>query len=117
MTSRIRHVAAVALVGLLVATAGCSMLGGGSQSNLLLVNDDDTSHDVAVEIVDGDETVYTEETSVDGETDTELSSFDESGEYTLYVTVDGRETQLTYEFSGDDTVSIGIDNDGNVFMG
>lgn len=117
MTTRIRQVAVVAVVGLLVATAGCGMLGGGSQSNLLLVNNDETSHDVAVEIVDGDDTVYTAETSVDGETDTELSSFGESGEYTVLVTVDERETQLSYDFESDGTVSIGIDNDGNVFMG
>lgn len=118
MNSRTRQVAVAALLGLLVATAGCGMLNSGSQSNLLLVNNDDAGHDVNVEIVDGDETVYTADTTIDGETDVELSSFDKTGEYTVLVTVDGRETRLTYEFTSDDsTTSIGISNEGNVFIG
>ncbi|MFB6072795.1 MAG: hypothetical protein ABEJ88_07490 [Halobacterium sp.] len=117
MTTRRRQLALVALVGLLVVTAGCSALGGGSKTTLLLANDDDTSHDVTVEITKDGSQVYRDSANVGAETDAELASFSKSGEYTVLVTVDGRTTRLSYEFESGGTVSIGVGNDGNVFMG
>jgi hypothetical protein len=121
MERRTRRVAALVLLGVLVAAAGCSALGlgGGSQTNLLLVNNDNEAHDeVTVEIMaDGDQQ-FSATASPSAESNVELGSFGGTGEYTLLVTVDGRETRLSYEFaSDDDTVSIGIDNQGNVFVG
>lgn len=120
MDSRSKQVVLVALVGVLVATAGCSALGLGSSTttNLLLVNNDETSHDVTVEVLNDGDSVYSENVTVNAETDEELPAFEGSGEYTVAVTVDGETTERAYEFSSDDdTVSIGIDNDATVTVG
>ena len=124
MNQRWRRVATLAAVVALVAASGCSALGlgGSSGTTILLVNDDDEAHeDVTVEVVDGDaedgEQLFRADASPDAETDVELGSLSETGEYTLLVTVDDRTSRMTYEFvEGDDTVSIGIDDDGNVFV-
>jgi len=123
MNQRWKQVAALAAVVALVAASGCSALGlgGSSGTTILLVNDDNEAHDsVTVEVVDGEdgEELFSAEASPDAETDVELGTVSETGEYTLLVTVDGRTARMSYEFTeGDDTVSIGIDNDGNVFVG
>ena len=118
MDSRVRRVTLAVFVGLLVAVAGCSAFGGGSTTNVLLVNNDGTAHNVTVEITEGGEEIYSAETAVDAETDAELSAFEQTGEYTVTVTVDGNATEKTYTFEdGDDTVSIGIANDASVTVG
>ncbi|GAA0261948.1 hypothetical protein [Halobacterium noricense] len=119
MDSRSKQVVLIALVGVLVATAGCSALGFGSSAttNVLLVNNDETSHDVTVEVLNDGDSVYSEDVTVDAETDEELPAFEGSGEYVVAVTVDGETTEQTYEFTGDDTVSIGIANDATVTVG
>ncbi|MGB9965793.1 hypothetical protein [Halobacterium sp. CBA1126] len=120
MNSRSKRVVLVAFVGVLVATAGCSALGLGSSAttNLLLVNNDETSHDVTVEVLHDGDSVYSEDATVDAETDEELPAFEGSGEHTVAVTVDGETSEQVYEFTGDDdAVSIGIDNDATVTVG
>ncbi|MCG1003125.1 MULTISPECIES: hypothetical protein [Halobacterium] len=119
MQSRSKQVVAVALVAVLAATAGCSaVFGGPSTTNVLVVNNDETSHEVTVEVLNDGDAVYTEASTVDAETDAELPAFEGSGEYTVAVTVDGETTEQSYEFtSDDDTVSVGIDNDATVTVG
>ena len=118
MTSRTRQVVLVALVGLLVAGAGCSALSGETTTNLLLVNNDDAQHDITVEIAQDGETEYSTEKTLPAESQADLSTFEGSGEYTVAVTVDGNTTERTYEFSsGDETVSIGVQNDASVIVG
>ena len=112
-----RAALAAAAVVALVALAGCGAFTSGGETTLLLVNNDETSHDVTIEVVDGDDVVFEEQQSVEPDTDNEFGTLSETGEYTVLVTVDDRTTRLSYEFTeGDDTVSIGIDNDGNVFV-
>ena len=118
MNSRTRQVVLAALVALLVAGAGCSALNGGTTTNLLLVNNDNTDHDVTVEISQDGDQKYSTEKSLPAESQADLSTFEGSGEYTVAVTVDGNTTERTYEFSSDDeTVSIGVDNDAVVTVG
>jgi len=118
VSSRSRRVVLAAVVALLVAGAGCSAFGGGSTTNVLLVNNDDAEHAVTVEIVQDGEAQYSTEKHLPGETQADLSTFEGTGEYTVAVTVDGNTTERTYEFSGDDeTVSIGVQNDGSVIVG
>lgn len=118
MNRRLRQVVGVALVGLLVASSGCSAFNGGTTTNLLLVNNDDTEHDIAVEIVQDGEAQYSAEKSLPAESQADLSTFEGSGEYIVAVTVDGDTTERTYEFSSDDdTLSIGVQNDASVIVG
>ena len=120
MDSRSKRVLLVAVVGALVATAGCGALGFGSSATTTLpvVNDDETSHDVTVEVLNDGAAVYSENATVDAETDAELPAFEGSGTYTVAVTVDGETTEQSYEFTGDDdTVSVGVGNDATVTVG
>ncbi|WP_256289508.1 hypothetical protein [Halobellus inordinatus] len=80
-----------------------------------LVNQDETSHGVVVEITSGEELVYSAGRTLDAESDTQLDTFTENGEYQVAVTVDGDTTVETYTFPSDDSATtIGIDNDGQV---
>ena len=120
MDSRSKRVVLVALVGILIATAGCSALGFGSSAttDILLVNNDETSHNVTVEVLNDGDSVYSEDVTVNAETDEELPAFEGNGEYTVAVTVDGETTEQVYDFTNDDdTVSIGIANDATVSVG
>ncbi|AHG05286.1 hypothetical protein HALDL1_10470 [Halobacterium sp. DL1] len=118
MNRRFRQVALAALLAVLVASAGCSAFGGGATTNLLLVNNDETQHDVTVEIVQDGEAQYTSEKTLPAEAQADLLTFEGSGEYTVAVTVDGTTTEQTHEFSSDDdTLSIGVQNDGSVIVG
>lgn len=80
-----------------------------------LVNQDDVSHAIVVEITSGEELVYSAGRTLDAESDTQLDAFGENGEYQVAVTVDGNTTVKTYTFpSNDSATTIGIDNDGQV---
>lgn len=80
-----------------------------------LVNQDDTSHAVVVEITRGEELVYSAGRTLDAESDTQLDAFSKNGEYQVAVTVDGNTTVKTNTFPSDDSATtIGIDNDGQV---
>jgi biopolymer transport protein ExbD len=112
-----RKIALGLFVGLLVATAGCSALQNSSTptDTMRLVNQDDVSHAVVVEITSGGELVYSAGRTLDTESDTQLDAFGENGEYQVAVTVDGNTTVKTYTFPSDDSATtIGIDNDGQV---
>jgi hypothetical protein len=115
-TRRAAFVAAIAVA--LVALAGCGAFTSGAETNLLLVNNDDATHDVTVEVVDdGDAVVVEEQQSVEPETDNEFGSVGVNGAYTVRVTVDGETTERTHEFGDGGTLSIGIQNDGTVIVG
>ncbi|WP_232702016.1 hypothetical protein [Halobacterium wangiae] len=118
MNGRFRRVALGVLLALLVASAGCNAFDDGPATNLLLVNNDDQRHDVRVEVLQDGETQYTSEKTLPAESQADLSSFEGSGEYTVAVTVDGTTTGRTHEFGSDDeTLSIGVQNDGSVIVG
>lgn len=107
-------------VSALLLTAGCSAFqdSTGSESDLLVANQDSDGHAVVVEILDGGSRVYSTGQTIDGESDAELASFDRSGEYEVQVTVDGTTTVLTHTFESErSTATIGIDNQGNVTIG
>lgn len=103
-----------------VLTAGCGALGTveDTSSTLKLVNQDSVEHSVVVQISPRSEvnTVeYTDGRILEGESDVDLATFDGSGEYRVTVSVDGETTVLLHTFKpGDDIISIGIDNDGEV---
>lgn len=104
-------------VGLLVATAGCSAFQSSSTptDTMQLVNQDDVSHAVVVEITRGEELVYSAGRTLEAESSTQLDAFEENGEYEVAVTVDGNTTVTTYTFPSDESATtIGIDNDGQV---
>lgn len=106
-------------LAVLVATAGCAGILGSSETELLLVNNDDgVEHEVTVEVQQSGDTVFSEQTTVDGEENVELGSFEGTGEHTVVVTVDGTTTESSYTFSeAAGTVSIGIQEDGSVVVG
>lgn len=117
MSPPTRKIALSLLVGVLVVTAGCSAFQNSSSptDTMQLVNQDDTSHAVVVEITSGEELVYSAGRTLDAESDTLLDAFGENGEYQVAVTVDGNTTVKTYTFPSDDSATtIGIDNDGQV---
>ncbi|MFD1512394.1 hypothetical protein [Halomarina rubra] len=79
------------------------------------MNQDNTNHAVVVEINQGGEVVYSDGRTLEPESDSELESFAENGEYQVAVTVDGQTTVQTYTFPSDDSATtIGINNDGSV---
>jgi len=106
-----------AAVVALAALAGCGAFTSESQTNLLLVNNDNTGHDVTVEVVDDGDVVFEEQQSVGPETDNEFGTVEVSGEHTVRVTVDGETTERTHEFGDERTLSIGVQNDGSVIVG
>ncbi|MDQ2056330.1 hypothetical protein [Halobellus sp. H-GB7] len=117
MSPPTRKLALSLLVGALVLTAGCSAFQNSSSptDRMQLVNQDETSHGVVVEITSGEELVYSAGRTLDAESDTQLDAFTENGEYQVAVTVDGNTTVKTYTFPSDDSATtIGIDNDGQV---
>lgn len=117
MSPPLRKIALSLLLGLLVISAGCSALQNSSSpaDTVYLVNQDDISHAVVVEITHGEELVYSAGRTLEAESDTQLKSFSENGEYQVAVTVDGNTTVKTYTFPSDDSATtIGIDNDGQV---
>ena len=117
MSPPTRKIALNLLVGLLVVSAGCSAFQNSStpSNTLYLVNQDDTGHAVVVEVTRGEDLVYSAGRTLDAESDTQLDSFSENGEYQVSVTVDGNTTVKTYTFPSDDSATtIGIDNDGTV---
>jgi len=105
-------VAAVALVAL----AGCGAFTGAPETNLLLVNDDDTGHDVTVEVLDDGDVVLEDRQSVEPETNTQFGTVEVSGERTVRVTVDGETTEHPHEFGDGGTLSIGVQNDASVVV-
>jgi len=115
-----RKIALSLFVCIIILTAGCSGIQGteSSSTTLIVVNQDDVDHAVVVEIgtlTDDPDPDYTAGRTLDGESDVELEPFEGTGEYEVAVTVDGKTTVLTHTFApDDDTVSIGIDNQGNV---
>ena len=112
-----RKLALCVLVGLLAITAGCSALQGNNtpSNELVLVNQDNTNHAVVVEISQGEEVVYSEGRTLESESDSQLESFTQNGEYKVAVTVDGQTTVKTYTFPSDESATtIGINNDGSV---
>jgi membrane protein implicated in regulation of membrane protease activity len=120
VTSSKRIIALSVFVALLVLLAGCSALQGSEDTtaNLLLANQDGEAHAVVVEILDGESEVYATGQTVDAESDVDLRTFDQSGEYDVVVTVDGTSTTLTQNFdTGRSTTTIGIENDGSVTVG
>ncbi|NIC00990.1 hypothetical protein [Halobacterium sp. R2-5] len=117
MSPPTRKIALGFVVALLVVSAGCSAFQNSSTptDTVRLVNQDDTSHAVVVEISQGEELVYSAGRTLDAESGTQLESFGENGEYQVAVTVDGNTTVRTYTFPSDDSATtIGIDNDGQV---
>ncbi|MXR19329.1 hypothetical protein [Halobacterium bonnevillei] len=118
MPSRRRQVVLAVLVAALVAAAGCSGILGSTETELLLVNNDEQSHDVTVEVLDDGDVVYSEQETVDENTNNDFPTFEGSGEYTVAVTVDGATTESVHEFSEDpETLSIGVQNDASVIIG
>jgi len=53
---------------------------------------------------------------MEGESSTEIDAFNETGKYHVRVAVDGSTTTKTFTFEGDDPLTIGIDNSGNVTL-
>lgn len=107
-------------VSALVLTAGCGALQSADDttSTLKLVNQDSVEHSVVVQIAprsDSNTIDYSDGRIVSGESDVDLAAFDGTGEYRVTVSIDGETTVLIHTFeSGDEIVSIGIDNDGEV---
>lgn len=115
---RRRRLVVLAVVGALVATAGCTGFLGSATTNVLVVNNDENSHDVTVEIRSDGDVVYSDDVSAAANSNSELDTFEGSGEYTVAVTVAGETTQDDYEFTeGEDTLSIGVQNDASVVIG
>lgn len=117
MSPPTRKIALSLLVGLLAISAGCSAFQNSSTptDTVHLVNQDDTSHAVVIEIHHSGELVYSAGRTLDAESDIQLDSFSRNGEYQVAVTVDGNTTMKTYTFPSDDSATtIGIDNDGKV---
>ena len=112
-----RKLALSLFIGLLAVSAGCSALQSSNtpSDKLILVNQDNTNHAIVVEISQGEELVYSAGRTLESESDTQLESFAQNGEYQVAVTVDGQTTVKTYTFPSDEsTTTIGINNDGNV---
>lgn len=108
----------LAVVGALVATAGCTGFLGSTTTDLMVVNNDENSHGVTVEIRSDGDVVYSDDVTAAGNSNSELDTFEGSGEYTVVVTVDGETTQDDYEFTeSEDTLSIGVQNGGSVIIG
>ena len=117
MSPPTRKLALSLLVGLLTISAGCSALQSSNtpSDKLVLVNQDNTSHAVVVEISHGEKLVHSEGRTLEAESSTQLESFTQNGEYQVSVAVDGQTTVKTYTFPNDDSATtIGIENDGNV---
>lgn len=120
MDFRSQHVVLSLVVCVLAITAGCSALQTSPESttNLLIANQDNSGHAVVVEIMDGERKVYSDGQTIEAESDAGLTSFNQSGEYEVKVTVDGNSTVLTHDFRESQSITtIGIDNDANVTIG
>lgn len=120
MRPRSQKIALGLFVGILAISAGCSVIQGAEDpsNRLVLANQDNTNHAVLVEITEGEEVVYSAGRTTEGESDTELEPFDQTGEYEVTVTVDGNSTVMTYNFTnGESTTTIGIDNEESVTIG
>ena len=120
MEVKTRKIVLSLIVGSLVIGAGCAGIPSDDDVDreLLLVNQDNTDHAIVVEIHDGSELVYSDGRTIDAETDTNLAQFNQTGEFDVTVTVDGKSTTVSHTFeSASDSVevaNIGIDNDGQV---
>lgn len=118
MNRRVKQVALTVVVGIIVVTAGCNGILASTETELLLVNNDEQSHETTVEILQDGDVVYSENVSATANTNTDLPTFEGSGEYTVTVTVDGTTTEATHEFTDDEqTLSVGIQNDESVIIG
>lgn len=115
-----RNVLLGLLVGSLVLGAGCSgvLSEDAPTREMKLVNQDDTTHAVVVEISDESGLIYSDGRTVDAESDLNLAQFNRTGEYELKVTVDGTSTTVTHTFESDGgpihVTNIGIDEQGAV---
>ncbi|QDX41289.1 hypothetical protein [Salarchaeum sp. JOR-1] len=119
MRPPVRKLALGLCVGLLVVAAGCSAVPTSStpSDTLQLVNQDDTSHAVVVEISQGERLVYSAGRTLDAESAVQLDPFSKNGEYQITVAVDGHTTTKTHTFPSDNSATtIGIDNGGNVTL-
>jgi len=118
MRPRIRRFTLCVLVCTLAISAGCSVIAtnGDSPTSLAITNQDNTGHAVVVEIADGERLAYSEGRIMEGESSTEIDAFNETGKYHVRVAVDGSTTTKTFTFEGDDPLTIGIDNSGNVTL-
>jgi hypothetical protein len=113
-----RRLVVLAFVGALVATAGCTGFLSSATTDVVLVNNDEASHEVTVAVLNDGAVVYSEGVTADANSNSELETFEGSGEYTVAVTVDGETTEQVHEFTeGEDTLSIGVQNDQNVVIG
>ena len=119
-----RSVAANLLLCGLFLTAGCSGSGADdSRTRPNVVDQGGTGHAVVVEmgaLADDPDPVCSASRTVDAESDVELPSFEEAGEYEMTVAVDGESATLTHIFENEDgytATTIGIDDDGAVTVG
>lgn len=118
--NKTRYVVLSLFVSLLLFSAGCigASVNDDSTRNILLVNQDDTSHAVVVEISDDSGVVYSDGRTVDAESDLNMAQFNRTGEYEVKVTVDGDSTTIHHTFQFDDRpiqiTNIGIDNEAAV---
>jgi hypothetical protein len=116
----IRTVGLSLLVGVLIVGTGCvGTLGEDDVTrDIIVVNQDRTSHAVVVEISDDSGVVYSDGRTLDAESDLKMAQFNRTGEYEVAVTVDGNTTVTRHTFESKDrpiqAVNIGIDNQGTV---
>lgn len=113
MHERPHRFALALLLGLLVASAGCSAIDGGDDATQIrLVDQDNDDNVVLVEILDGQSVVFSAGRTTDGETGADLGVVNLSGEFTVRVTVDGESTEVTRQLPDDDaTITIGLHDD------
>lgn len=108
------------LVGALAFGAGCTGTLGEDDvtRNVIVVNQDSTSHAVVVEISDESGLVYSDGRIVDEESDQKMAQFNRTGEYEVVVSVDGDRMTTRHTFESEDrpiqAVNVGIDNQGTV---
>lgn len=104
----------------MVLAAGCSAITGEVETtrDLKLVNQDDADHAVVVEISNKSGLVYSDGRTIGAESGLNLKQFENTGEYSVLVAVDGERTETTHTFEPEDrpipVTNIGIDNDGQV---
>ncbi|WP_435097210.1 hypothetical protein [Halorubrum sp. N11] len=122
---RVNHRTRLAVLGLLVGAlafgAGCTGILSEDDvtRDVIVVNQDSTNHAVVVEISDDSGLVYSDERTLDAESDLKMVQFNQTGEYEVAVTVDGDTTTTTrHTFESKDrpiqAINIGIDNQGTV---
>lgn len=120
MNHRTRLAVLGLLVGALVFSAGCTGILGEDDvtRDVIVVNQDNTSHAVIVEISDDSGLVYSDGRTLDAESDLKMAQFNRTGEYEVAVTVDGDTTTRRHTFKSKDrpiqAINIGIDNEGTV---